>query len=402
MCRPANVLACLPLLDKLEPTAPRAEWYRPGSATGGGILVGVSRWEAFREELRAHALESGWCALGVTGVEPFVEARRHGLDAIAAGRMEGMPWMTAERVAASTDLGPRYPWARSIIALAWPYRPVRGAAEHEGSTPRGRMAAYALLEQPGEPDAVDYHDVLARGCDELVAWLRERVPEVRAKRFVDHGWAMDRAVAERAGIGFTGKHAGLLTTTAGSYVLLAEIAVSLPLPADAPSKKGCGSCATCLPSCPTGAIIAPGVIDARRCISYLTIEHEGPIPHALRPLMGTWVFGCDLCQEACPINHRLAPPPLADTKHGRKGPVPAPDLVELLELDERGFAERFAGTAVARTGRARLARNTAIALGNAGVAATAASLRRAAAQDSDADVREAAAWALERVTAEVN
>ncbi|MDQ6847644.1 MAG: tRNA epoxyqueuosine(34) reductase QueG [Candidatus Dormibacteraeota bacterium] len=362
----------------------------------------MSPWEAIREDLRAHALGSGWCALGVTGTEPFVEARRHGLDAIAAGRMDGMPWMSAERVAASTDLGSRYPWARSIIALAWPYRPVRAPAEHPGSTPRGRMAAYALLEQPGAPDAADYHDVLARACDEVVAWLRERVPEVRAKRFVDHGWAVDRAVAERAGIGFTGKHAGLLTTVAGSYVLLAEIAVSLPLPADTPSKKGCGSCAACLPSCPTGAIVAPGMIDARRCISYLTIEHKGPIPNALRPLMGTWVFGCDLCQEACPINHRLAPAPLAEVERGRKGPVPAPDLVELLELDERGFAERFAGTAVARTGRARLARNAAIALGNVGRPATAASLRRTAVQDSDADVREAAAWALERVTAEAD
>ena len=368
------------------------------SAAGGCILVGVSRWEALREELRAHALESGWCALGVTGVEPFVEARRHGLDAIAAGRMEGMPWMTAERVAASTDLAPRYRWARSVIALAWPYRPVRAPAEPAGGTPRGRMAAYALLEQPGEADAADYHDVLARGCDELVAWLRERVPGVRAKRFVDHGWAMDRAVAERAGIGFTGKHAGLLTSAAGSYVLLAEIAVSLPLPADPPSKKGCGTCAACLPSCPTGAIIAPGVIDARRCISYLTIEHKGQIPHALRPLMGTWVFGCDLCQEACPINHRLAPAPLDEADRGRKGPVPTPDLVELLELDESRFAERFAGTVVARTGRARLARNSAVALGNAGVAATAAALRRAAAHDPDADVREAAGWALDRVT----
>jgi epoxyqueuosine reductase len=360
----------------------------------------MSRWDELRDELRAHALQSGWCALGVTGVEPFDEAREHGLDAVAAGRMDGMPWMTAERIAASADLGARYPWARCIVALAWPYRPVRAAVAADNRGPRGRMAAYAMLREPDGGSVADYHDVLGRRCDLLTAWLRERVPDVRAKRFVDHGWAIDRAVAERAGIGFTGKHASLLTGSAGSYVLLAEIALSLPLPPDAPSKKGCGTCAACLPSCPTGAIVAPGVIDAPRCISYLTIEHAGPIPVELRPRMGTWVFGCDLCQEACPINHRLAPAPLDETdREPRRGPVPAPDLVELLELDEAGFAQRFAGTTVARSGRARLARNCAVALGNAGVAVTAAPLRRAAAEDPDPVVREAAAWALERVTA---
>ena len=360
----------------------------------------MTRWEALREDLRAQALRIGWSALGVTGLEPFTDARRHGLDAVAAGRMDGMPWMTAERISASTDLRSRYPWARSIVALAWPYRPGRAPDDSAAGRPRGRMAAYAMLAQPGSGRVADYHDVLARGCDDLVAWLAARIPDLRSKRFVDHGWAMDRAIAERAGIGFTGKHASLLTTAAGSYVLLAEIALSLPLPADVPSKKGCGTCGACLPACPTGAIIAPGVIDARRCIAYLTIEHRGSIPRQLRPLMGTWVFGCDLCQEACPINHRLAPAPLAEgDSRPRHGPVPTPDLVELLELDETGFAERFAGTAVARTGRAGLVRNAAVALGNAAVPSTAAPLREAAAADPDPVVREAAAWALQRVLA---
>jgi epoxyqueuosine reductase len=367
--------------------------------TEARILVGVSRWHALREDLRMHALQRGWSALGVTGVEPFDEARRRGLRAVAAGRMDGMPWMTAARVRASTDLGARYPWARSIVALAWPYRPVRPAHQQDPARPAGRMGAYALLEGPGGDGAADYHNVLANGCDELLGWLREREPGTRGKRFVDHGWAMDRAVAERAGIGFTGKHASLITAGAGSYVLLAEILLSAPLPVDEPSKKGCGTCTRCLPSCPTGAIVAPGVIDARRCISYLTIEHRGPVPVELRPLMGTWVFGCDLCQEACPINHRLAPAP-REAEAGRRtvGPVAAPDLVELLELDDGQFGRRFDGTAVARTGRARLARNAAIALGNAGTAATLPALRRAATEDADPVVREAAAWAVDRVT----
>jgi epoxyqueuosine reductase len=366
--------------------------------SGPGILGGVSRWEALRDELRTHALQSGWTALGVTGTEPFSEARRRGHDAVAAGRMDGMAWMTAERITASTELGARYPWAGCIIALAWPYRPVRPAARPDSQRPSGRVAAYAMLEGPEDGRATDYHDVLGRHCDELVGWLRERVPDIRAKRFIDHGWAMDRAIAERAGIGFTGKHASLLTAGAGSYVLLAEIALSIPLPPDEPSKKGCGTCAACLPSCPTGAIVAPGVIDATRCISYLTIEHRGPVPVALRPLMGTWVFGCDLCQEACPINHRLAPPPLEEShRHHAGGPVAAPDLVELLQLDEDGFTERFAGTAVARTGRSGLARNAAIALGNAGAVATLPAVLRASTEDADPVVREAAAWAADRI-----
>ena len=351
----------------------------------------MADWLALREELRAAALERGWCALGVTDLAPFTEARRRGLDAVAAGRMDGMPWMSAERVVSSTDLAARYPWARSLVALAWPYPPATPPAADEPGPPRGRVAAYACLD-------ADYHDVLAGACDDLVAWLREHTGEVRAKRFVDHGWAVDRAVAERAGVGFTGKHASVLTGAAGSYVLLAEIALSLPLPPDPPSRKGCGSCSACLPSCPTGAIVAPGVIDARRCISYLTIEHQGPIPLELRPLMGTWVFGCDLCQEACPINHRRAPAPLAlGPPSTERGPVPAPDLIEVLELDQAAFDARFAGSALARSGRARLARNAATALGNLAAPASAPALRRAATADPDPVVREAAAWALDRV-----
>lgn len=356
---------------------------------------GVHDWVALREELRAAALHRGWCALGVTGVGPDLQAREHGLDAVASGRMEGMPWMTAERVRTSTDLGARYPWARSMVALAWPYRPVRERLTEPGDPPRGRMAAYACMPGPEGGRPADYHDILGRRCDDLVDWLRGRAGEVRAKRFVDHGWAMDRAIAERAGIGFTGKHASLLTTAAGSYVLLAEIALSLPLPADRPSPKSCGRCAACIPACPTGAIVAPGVIDARRCISYLTIEHHGPIPLELRPLMGTWVFGCDLCQEACPINHRRAPAAIASSEAGgRPGPVPDPDLVELLAMDEQEFTARFQGSAVARTGRSGLARNAAIALGNARASGSAPALRRASAADPDPVVREAAAWAL--------
>lgn len=356
-------------------------------------------WTVLRDELRAEALRRGWAACGVTGVEPFAQAQQRGVDAVRAGRMEGMPWLTEHRMVASTDLAPRLPWAQSLVALAWPYAPVPASPGTSTAAPRGRMSAYACLDDGGP--AVDYHELLAERCDELVDWLRERCGELRAKRFVDHGWAMDRAIAERAGVGFIGKHASLLTAGAGSYVMLADIALSIPLPADRPAAKSCGSCRACLPACPTQAIVAPGMIDARRCISYLTIEHRGPIAAELRPLMGTWVFGCDLCQEACPINHRLAPGARpAGAASTTSGPVPFPDLIELLALDDAEFERRFAHTAVWRTGRAGLARNAAIALGNAGDPAAVTALRHAADHDADAVVREAAGWALERVIGE--
>ncbi len=316
--------------------------------------------------------------------------------------MEGMPWYSRERVDAAAHPRRRYPWARSVLALAWPYPPARlaGGARPNAAPgrPRGRMSAYACLEAEGR--AADYHDVLAARCDDLVAWLRRDHPTLRAKRFVDHGWAMDRPLAERAGLGFAGKHASLITLQAGSYVLLAEILLSLPLPPDEPSRRGCGSCRACLPACPTGAIVAPGVIDARRCISYLTIEHRGAIPEPLRPLMGTWIFGCDLCQEACPINARLAPPVMHPGGGSTaRGPVPFPDLVECLQLSEADFASRFRGTAVWRAGRAGLARNAAIALANAGDPVALPALRRSAESDPDPVVREAAVWAVARLRA---
>ncbi|HEV7678198.1 MAG TPA: tRNA epoxyqueuosine(34) reductase QueG [Candidatus Dormibacteraeota bacterium] len=359
-----------------------------------------------REELIAEALRRGFVAAGIAGVRPFLRARERGLRALAEGRMEGMPWYDERRVVGITDPAGPHPWARSLLALAWPCPPALtpgdAPPQHdaEPGRPRGRMSSYACLpsEDAGAESAVDYHDHLTAACDDLAGWLRERVPEAQVKRFVDHGWAMDRAVAERAGIGFAGKHAGTITTGAGSYVLLAEMLLSVSLPPSAPSRRSCGRCSACLPACPTGAIVAPGVIDAPRCISYLTIEHRGAIPVPLRPLMGTWVFGCDLCQEACPINHRLAPRPLpAAAASTQRGPVAFPDLVECLQLDEDEFRRRFRHTAVWRTGRAGLARNAAIALGNAGDGAALPALRRASGEDPDPVVREAASWAIARL-----
>ena len=351
----------------------------------------------------AHA--KGWVAAGVSAVRPMRKARVRALAAIAEGRMAGMEWMSPERIEAASDLGTRYPWARSVLSLAWPYRPATRLSElAPGEVPQGppgrpgrplgRIAAYACTPgRDGRPE--DYHEVMARACDDLVAALRVREPGLRAKRFIDHGWAMDRALAERAGVGFAGKNTTLIASAGGSYVLLAELLLSVELEPSAPTQRNCGTCHACLPACPTGALLAPGVLDAGRCISYLTIEHVGSIPLELRPLMGTWIFGCDLCQEACPINQRLAPRPLSQVASAPgHGPVPFPDLLRCLQLTDAEFADSFRGTAILRSGRARLARNAAIALGNAGDRSAAPALRRAAANDPDGTVRESAAWAL--------
>jgi epoxyqueuosine reductase len=342
------------------------------------------------------ARELGWAAAGVASLAPFDRAAELSHTAIAEGRLAGMPWLSHERVDAAADIGERYPWARSLISLAWSYRPAPATPASTPGRPRGRAAAYAML--PSEGHAVDYHDLLGERCRELCAAIAKRSPGARAKWFVDHGWAMDKPIAERAGIGFAGKNTTLITEVAGSYVLLAEVLTSVDLAPTASSARNCGTCQACLPACPTGALLAPGVMDANRCISYLTIEHRGTIPETIRPLMGTWIFGCDLCQEACPINQRLAPRALAAGEPGTvSGPVPFPDLVECLKLDDAEFETRFRGTAVWRTGRAGLARNAAIALGNAADPLALPALRQAAAADPDEVVRESATWAVGRL-----
>lgn len=346
-----------------------------------------------RELLAIEARRQGFAEVGVTTLAPFSQAADRAQRALAEGRLAGMPWYTEDRITQATDLGRRFPWGRSLVALTFPYRPAAVPLAKASVSPnsegrlRGRIAAYALGQ--------DYHRRLDSALRRLVEHLALRSPGLRCHRFVDHGWALDRAIAERAGLGFCGKHTQLIAQVGGSYVLLASLVLSLELTPDHSSPRNCGSCRACLPSCPTGALVAPGVIDAPRCISYLTIEHEGPIPTQLRPLMGQWVFGCDLCQEACPINARLGPAAVpagpASTRHG---PVPFPDLVEILSLSEGSFQDRFRLTTLRRSGRERLARNAAIALGNAGQRSAVPALSRALQGDPSALVRGASAWSL--------
>ena len=348
------------------------------------------------ETLKDRARALGFCAVGVTDAEPFVEAESAAASRTAEGLLDGLSWWSPMRAHASADPRRAMPDARSVIALAFPHPlpdshspPVRGSGGEDspgGDGPRGRIAAYALGR--------DYHDALLERMQPLLSMLRERGYD--AKTYVDHGWMLDRAAAARAGLGWLGKNTNLLVPGAGSYVLLAEIVTSAALQPDQPLKKSCGSCDACLRVCPTGALVKPGVLDNRRCISFWTIEHRGVIPREIRPLIGDWIFGCDLCQEVCPVNARPAAPD-ADALTVF-GPMiePRPHLEELLTLDDETFRARFRQSAVWRTRRSGLLRNVGIALGNVADRRSVPALSRAL-TDGEPLIRGHAAWALGRL-----
>jgi epoxyqueuosine reductase len=341
--------------------------------------------------LKSRATALGFCAIGITSADPFEEAEAAAARRTAEGLMDGLTWWSEARVHASANPRRATPDARTVIALAFPSpSPLAGEDRGGGSLgrdgPRGRIAAYALGR--------DYHEVLVERMQPLLAMLRER--GYTAKTYVDHGWMLDRAAAARAGVGWLGKNTNLLIPGIGSNVMLAEIVTSAPLDTDAPLKKNCGGCDACLRVCPTGALVAPGVLDNRRCISFWTIEHRGVIPLDIRPMIGDWIFGCDLCQEICPVNARpAAPDPNARAAFG-----PAiearPRLEELLRLDEAAFRRRFRESALWRTRRAGLLRNVCIALGNVADRGSVPALAGAL-DDPEPLVRGHAAWALGRL-----
>jgi len=348
------------------------------------------------EAVKSQAKALGFCAVGITSADPFEEAEAAAAQRTADGLMDGLNWWSEARVHASANPQRATPDARTLIALAFPYpsweppSPLAGEGRGGGSVdeggPRGRIASYALGR--------DYHEVLLERMQPLLAMLREH--GYTAKTYVDHGWMLDRAAAARAGIGWLGKNTNLLIPGVGSNVLLAEIVTSAPLEADPPLKKSCGACDACLRVCPTGALVSPGILDNRRCISFWTIEHRGVVPLAIRPLIGDWIFGCDLCQEVCPVNVRPATPdPNALAAFGPTIEA-RPRLEDLLTLDEPAFRRRFRQSAVWRTRRVGLLRNVCIALGNIADRGSVPALVRGL-DDPEPLVRGHAAWALGRL-----
>ena len=367
--------------------------------------------------VKAQAYACGFDLVGIASADDFVADREAALERIRDGQMDGLPWYTESRVMRGTSPAELLPGARSIICLGVSYwldedsdgLGPKSTGTAPGRHPKGRVARYAWVR--------DYHRAMKRRMRELVRCLeRELASEVAARWYVDDGPMLDRAAANRAGIGWFGKNSNILNPEFGSWVFLGQIITDLDLEPDAPLKKSCGSCTRCIDDCPTGAIVAPYVVDNSRCISYLTIENRGAIPREMRPLVQDWVFGCDICQDVCPVNRRAQPGRLTTENGERPHPNPPSkgegissvlfvssevkggflDLIELLEMSEDEFRRRFAGTSVMRAKQVGMQRNACVALGNAADSSAVPALAKALASGEPL-VRRHAAWALGRI-----
>lgn len=340
------------------------------------------------ELLKNQARALGFNLMGVTRAapSPTLAAYFRWIDAGMHGTMAYMA--RPDRQARRRDLNVILPGARSLVVVGLDYRTLPPLADPA----RGRIAAYAW--------GLDYHDVLTPRLETLAVWLREHSGQTMSHRvYVDTGAILERSHASAAGLGFTGKNTMLIHPRRGSFFFLGEILTDLEFDVyDTPHRGAmCGSCTRCLNACPTDAFPQPYVLDARRCISYLTIEHKGTIDPDLRPLMGNWVFGCDVCQEVCPFQ-RFSPLTAETAFYPPDAERTAPRLVDLLALDAAAFRQRYYGSPVYRIGRERLVRNACIAAGNWGHPDARAPLRRLLDDPGDL-IREHAAWALGRIPA---
>ena len=349
--------------------------------------------------LRERALAEGFVAMGVCRPDAVPEAAGRLERFVAEGRHGQMGWM-AERMGWRGSAAALWPEARSVVMLAESYAPEHDPLEVLESRGKAAISVYA--------QGRDYHDLVKKRLKRLGRWLLEeavrdsdRVPHSAnashspvapgIKVFVDTAPVMEKPLAQAAGLGWQGKHTNLLGRDFGNWVFLGAIFTTLELEMDAPEEEHCGSCTRCLDICPTDAFPAPFQLDARRCISYLTIEHRGPIPVEFRPALGNRIYGCDDCLAVCPWNKFAVAASDARYLGGD-----APDLAELAALDDAAFRARFAGTPVKRTGRDRVLRNVLYAIGNSGDPSLAEAARPHL-DDPDPVVRDAAAWALARV-----
>jgi epoxyqueuosine reductase len=362
-----------------------------------------------KEKIRQRALELGFDDCRFTTAAAPASADKF-QDWLAEKRHGEMAWLEHN---ASKRIDPQkvLSGAKSIIVLAANYgtrverreskveppdsahpstlNPLARRSEAETAQPStGLIARYARFD--------DYHELLGGRLKQLTQFVNQLGgTETHSLWYVDTGPLLERDFAQRAGIGFIGKHTNVISRRFGNWILLAEIVTTLELEPDAPEKNHCGNCTRCIDACPTAAITAPFQLDARLCISYLTIELKGPIPVELRPAVGHRIFGCDDCLAACPWN-RFAREGQMMKEHARPD-LAAPDLVELLQLDEAGFKSRFAGTPILRMKRRGLLRNVCVALGNTGDVSALPALSQAA-KDSEPLIAEHARWAIERIS----
>ena len=341
--------------------------------------------DTLTRQVKQYALELGFDLVGIASADSFTDHQEITLERLREGLMDGLPWYGESRVRRGCNPSELLPGARSIITVGISYL----APEEDGdgkSRLGGKVARYSWGD--------DYHKVLKSRLKALVQGLEPRLGRpINARWYVDDGPMLDRAVAQRGGIGWFGKNTNILSPSHGSWVFLGQVITDLELQPDEPSKKTCGSCVRCIDACPTDAIIAPYVIDNARCISYLTIENRGSIPKRLRPLMYDWVFGCDICQDVCPVNVKAA---YTREQAFKKQRFTTLDLVGILEMTEEEFRERFQGSPIKRAKRVGLQRNACVALGNSSDSTAVPALVSALTQ-GEALVRGHAAWALGRL-----
>jgi epoxyqueuosine reductase len=334
--------------------------------------------------LRAEALRLGFDAVGFAPAALAPEAGQRLAAFLAAGRQGDMGWL-AERAGQRASPDALWPAARSAVVVAQSYAPAEDPLANLADGSLGNVSVYARNR--------DYHDLMKGRLKHLAQFAASRLGG-EAKVFVDTAPVMEKPLAQLAGLGWQGKHSNLLSRELGNWFFLGSLLTTLELAPDPPGEERCGSCRACLEACPTAAFPAPFQLDARRCLSYLTIEHPGPIPLEFRRAMGNRIYGCDDCLAVCPWN-RFAQA-TREAKLRARADLVAPPLAELVRLDEAGFRQRFAGSAVKRIGHARFLRNVLIAIGNSGVAALLPAVL-ARLEDASPLVRGAATWAYRRL-----
>ena len=314
-------------------------------------------------------------AVDVSGrLKDFVDAGYHGQ----------MVWM-AERMHWRGDPAALWPEAKSVIMLAEPYTPDHDPLAVLAQPEKAAISVYA--------QGRDYHDVVKKRLKRVGRWLIEQVPDAQVKVFVDTAPVMEKPLAQAAGLGWQGKHTNLLSRDLGNWFFLGAIFTTVEFEPDAAEVSHCGSCTACLDICPTGAFPAPYKLDARRCISYLTIEHKGPVAADLRAMMGNRIYGCDDCLAICPWNKFATES--RDVKYAARDDVKDPDLADLVGLDDAAFRARFSGSPIKRIGRDRFVRNVLYAIGNSGVPLL-IDLARPLVDDPDPAVADAARWAIDQ------
>jgi epoxyqueuosine reductase len=339
--------------------------------------------QGFRNTLHARALEEGFAAMGICAPDATPRTPERLAQFVDMGRHGQMGWM-AERMAWRGSAAALWPEARSVIMLAEPYTPPENPLPVLALRDRAAVSVYA--------QGRDYHDLVKKRLKRLGRWVVDQTG-AEIKVFVDTAPVMEKPLAQAAGLGWQGKHTNLLSRDLGNWFFLGAIFTTLDLPRDDAETSHCGNCTACLDICPTKAFPAPYQLDARRCISYLTIEHAGPVDPELRALMGNRIYGCDDCLAICPWN-KFA---IAASEIGYAHRVGAPPLTDLASLDDAEFRTRFSGSPIKRIGRNRFIRNVLYAIGNSGDPA----LRAAATPhltDPDTTVADAARWAIARLS----